>query len=343
MLKLSNQERSLLREWQRSESYRREYIKVTTILLLDMEKTPDEIGLMLGIDHTTVYRYQQHYKQLGIDKYLSINYEGYWGKLNSHQISLLRKELNDNFYTSAQAVADYILSVFAIEYSAEGMVDLLGRIGFSYKKTSIVPPNADSAKQEAFVAEFEEFKAQLPVDEVIFFMDACHPQHNTRPAYGWIETGTKREIRSNSGRNRVNINAVINLEDPTEVISLDAATINALNTVALFELIRQKQQTKKTIHIFCDSARYYKSKLVTQWLEGKNIVLHFLPTYSPNLNLIERLWKFLRKKVIDTHYFAQFDDFKKAVMGFLDNLSPYREELTSLMNPKFAIFQKVTI
>lgn len=79
------------------------------------------------------------------------------------------------------------------------------------------------------------------------------------------------------------------------------------------------------------------SKQVADWLIGKPIKLHFLPSYSPNLNPIERLWKFMRQKVIDSVYYPDFTLFKAKVMAFLGQLEPYRVQLESLLVLRFTI------
>ncbi len=82
----------------------------------------------------------------------------------------------------------------------------------------------------------------------------------------------------------------------------------------------KRGQDKDKIYVFADNARYFYNEALREWLaENPKIQLLLLPTYSPNLNLIERLWKFLRKKVINLHYCATFDEFRKAIHAFFAN------------------------
>jgi hypothetical protein len=214
---------------------------------------------------------------------------------------------------------------------------LLNRLGFSFKKTTLVSAKADADKQQAFVHKLDTLMEQLPADEIVYFADAVHPQHNTRPAYGWIERGEQRQIDCNCSRFRLNINAVVNARNPCEVIAHQAPTINSASTIGLLEAVWQANPAKKQIHLICDSARYYVSSQVQAWLKGKPIVLHHLPAYCPNLNVIERLWKFMRKQVIDSTHYATLGAFRGGVMGFLSDLEPYRTQLESLMVLKFEI------
>lgn len=340
IVQLDDSQRQLLRQLQKTESAKRDYVKITVILMLDQGFDVDQTALALGIDHTTVYRYAQSYRSLAIKDYLGEAYRGWWGRLDSQQLSQLQAQLRQGFYSSAQAVADWIKTTFAIQYHPQGLVKLLHRLGFAYKKTTLVAPKADPLKQAQFVAQLNQQISQLPANEVVYFADAVHPQHNTRPAHGWIEVGKQRPVACNSSRYRLNINAVVNALNPVEVIARQDKTIDSASTIALFEQILAANPTKQRIHIYCDSARYYVSKQVTDWVATQPIELHFLPGYSPNLNPIERLWKFMRQKVIDSVYYAEFSLFEQRIMAFLSELEPYRAQLERLLVLKFAIVNK---
>ena len=92
-----------------------------------------------------------------------------------------------------------------------------------------------------------------------------------------------------------------------------------------------------------DYARYYHNKKLKEWVNGTKIKQIFLPPYSPNLNLIERLWKFLRKKVINTGFYRTKEKFRQAVKDFFDNIGNYKEELESLLTLKFRLCDSQTI
>ena len=83
-------------------------------------------------------------------------------------------------------------------------------------------------------------------------------------------------------------------------------TINADSTIKLFEQIKMAYPHAKKITIICDNARYYRSKMVRAYLENSSIELIFLPPYAPNLNLIERYWKYFKKIVLYISYYEPF-------------------------------------
>lgn len=85
------------------------------------------------------------------------------------------------------------------------------------------------------------------------------------------------------------------------------------------------------LYVVCDNARSHKNKELTAWLADKLIQQAFLPPYSPNLNLTERLWKFLRQKIIHTTFYRTKGTFKAAVLRFFDRLPEFGHELASRM------------
>ena len=98
-------------------------------------------------------------------------------------------------------------------------------------------------------------------------------------------------------------------------------TLNAESTIRFFQKIEAAYPCKRRVHVFCDNAPYYRNKAVSQYLATSKIALHFLPPYSPNLNPIERLWKWMKERVIYNTYYEHFEDFKAAVIGFFCSTS----------------------
>ena len=92
------------------------------------------------------------------------------------------------------------------------MTDLLHRLNYSYKKTKLVPGKADTEAQKEFIEFYNELKETKGVNDPVYFMDGTHPQHNSVATYGWIKKGKVKEIKSNTGRQRLNINAAIDIE-----------------------------------------------------------------------------------------------------------------------------------
>jgi transposase len=143
-----------------------------------------------------------------------------------------------------------------------------------------------------------------------------------------IEKGAERLQPTLSGRDRVNINAVINAKDPIEVIVEECKSVNAQTTKALYQKIIDANPDKTNNYIISDNARYYRNKELMAWIENTPIKPIFLPPYSPNLNLIERLWKFMRKKIINTQFYRTKEEFRQAIVKFFTNIKQYKDELS---------------
>ncbi len=139
---------------------------------------------------------------------------------------------------------------------APGVVDLLNRIGFTYKKTSEVPCEADASKQAAFVGELTEILSGMPEDAVVYYADGVHPTHNSRSTYAWIEKGEKLEQPTVSGRDRVNINGLLNAHDVTDVIAHDCESVNAESTKEVYQAALDRHPEAPFIYIISDNALF---------------------------------------------------------------------------------------
>lgn len=342
-LTLSPSELSELKIIQRNVAGTPCYVKVTCILMLAKNCSPSCVSDFLGIDTSTVYRYLTTFTSGGIDSLLENRHQGYWGMLDSHQLSALRTELKTHLYTDAKGVCDWLTTTFDIEYTPQGAADLLNRIGFTYKKTKEVPCEANVTKQEEFVQELSIILKEKDISSVVYYADGVHPTHNSRSTYAWIEKGSDFEQPTVSGRDRVNINGLLNAYDVTDIIALDQERINAQSTKELYQAALEKHPEATCIYIISDNARYYRNKELTQWVDGTRISQLFLPPYSPNLNLIERLWKFLRKKVINTGFYRTKEKFREAVRIFFENIAQYKKELETLLTLNFRLANSQSI
>lgn len=342
-LKLSDKEYAELRKLQRDMAGTPGYVRVTCILMVHNGRSPRTISEDLGVSLSNVYAIVGQYRNGGVGELLKDNYKGYWGRLDSMQISALRKELKARIYTDSKQVARWILSKFGVRYTQQGVVDLLNRIGFTYKKTTEVPCEADADAQSEFMEKLAKTLKEKDSKAVVYYADGVHPTHNSRSTYAWIEKGEIMEQPTVSGRDRVNINGLLNAYDVTDVIAHDCESVNAQSTRELYEAALARHPSASCIYIISDNARYYHNKELKEWAESNRIKQIFLPPYSPNLNLIERLWKFLRKKVINTGFYRNKADFRLAIKNFFAGIGEYREELESLLTLRFRLTNSQTI
>lgn len=333
---LNQDQLNALRREHRRAKNKRDADKIKVIYSLAIGHSLAEVASILMIDEETLRNYRDSYQRGGIPELLKTNHKGSQCKLVEQEIVLLKEELESTIHLTTQSVINFVSSTFGITYTQSGMRDVLHRIGYEYKKPKLVPGNPDIELQEFFAEEYEKFMESKPSDVVVLFLDAVHPEHNTMAAYGWIRRGEKRELKTNSGRQRLNLHGAINAET-YEVTLIESKTVDQESTVELLSAIEQKYFMESMIYIILDNARYHYSRAVKEYLNGKNIKLVFLPAYSPNLNLIERLWKFFKKKVLYNQYYKDIKDFRQGCIEFFRNLGQHYDEINRFMSAGFDI------
>jgi transposase len=289
--------------------------RVKSVYLLGKGWSVTKIAEALMIDRETVRNYFKRYSKGGLSALQKHEAGGSDAALNEENRQALDLHLREQLYLTAKEIAHYVEQRWHISYSESGMTQLLHRLGYVYKKPKLIPGKADANRQRAFVEQYQTLKSEKAPDDPIYFMDATHPHHNAIAGYGWIKRGQNHEIRSNTGRQRLNINGAIDCASPRLVVRYDD-TINAQSVVNLLKQIEQQHPRANRFHIICDNARYYRSQVVTQYLLDSKIELIFLPPYAPNLNLIERYWRFFKKQILYGKYYETFALFKQACDEF---------------------------
>jgi transposase len=312
---LSEKDLIILKEYHRACLDKRTADKIKAILLISQGFTYAEIEKILLLDERTLNRYKVIYEEQGIDGLVANNYQGGSYKLGGEQIELLKEELNSKIYPTAEAVCDYVEKTFGIKYTPNGMVQTLHRLGYSYKRATSVPGKLDEKKQEAFVRVYEKEYKTLPDNEKVYFMDDCHPTFNNHIGCGWVETGKEFRIKSHAGRERINLMGAYEPKSGETVVVDYESNLNQKTTIDFLKILRQKNGEKK-LHIICDNVSYQHAGAVKGVAEELDIHLVYLPGYSPNLNLIERYWGFLKKKILVNKYFSSFAEFREAILRF---------------------------
>src|SRR3989344_2517109 len=312
--------------------------RIKAVLYVHFGLSYAEIAKLLLFDEVTIRRYFKQFQKKGLAGLLEYRYTGGQSRLTMVQKKEVKNYFKINTPQTVKGAVDYIQKTYGIAYSVIGVTKLLHRLGFSYKKPKIIPGRVDKIKQEAFLKTDQETKDKLGLNDHVYFLDSTHPQHNTKPSYGWILKGKKNDqfVKTNSGRNRLNLNGALNLSDKTAIV-LEEKTINKEATLHLLETLRQRQKKGK-VYLILDNASHHHAKLVKNWiLHHRRFKLVFLPAYSPNLNLIERLWRFFHQKVTWNHYFETFQEFRETSLNFFNNLNIYKKELSTLLTDNFQL------
>jgi transposase len=208
-----------------------------------------------------------------------------------------------------------------------------------------LPPKKTVEEHAATQAEYleqtlEPALAQARAGEAhLFFVDAAHFVMGSFLCCVWC--WVRLVIRGASGRKRYSVLGAWNAATNALVHITTDATVNAETMGALLRKIAALG-LKGPIRLVLDNARYQHCALVMDLAKSLSIDLLFLPSYSPNLNLIERLWRFIKKKALYARHYDTFEAFRGAIDGCLDKIpTEHGEELKSLMTHKFQTFQDV--
>jgi transposase len=335
---LKDNDRKILLEMHLSSLDKSTADKIKAVILLDKGWTYRQVSEALLVDERTIYRYREKYDEKGIEGLIENNYKGSSIRLSKEEQELLINELNARLYSNAKEICQFVKKKFNKEYTPNGIVPLLKKLGFSYKKTKAVPAKADKDLQEKFILHYKSLRKRLKPREKIYFSDAVHPTYNMMPDYAWIARGQDRFIKSNSGRQRINILGAYSPNDKSRII-LSCKTIDQNNIVRLLKVIEKRNKRCTKLYLYLDNARCNHSKIVKEYLKTSKIKIKYLPSYSPNLNLIERLWKLLKKISVGNKYYETFEEFKKACISTLRRNDPnFIQMLNSLMTENFQRF-----
>lgn len=335
VMKLTAQERKELVKLEKRIPHKGVAIRIRIILALDLGYSLKEVSEILLLDENTVSKWKKLYeKSRFLSDWLGSKQNGYQGKLTKEQEEMVSRFVSDGVIADCQEIVNYIKDTFDISYSTDGVTKLLHRLNFVYKKTVIIPGKLDPVKQKEFLKEYKALKKNLKDTEKILFLDGVHPTHNTQKLRCWVKRGIDKQIKTNTGRDRLNIQGALELTG-LNLVSGSFKTLNAQSTIQFFDQIQIEYKNLTRVYCVVDNARYYKNKDVTEYLNNKSckIRLIFLPSYSPNLNLIERLWKYLRQKIIGAKYREKFKEFEEDITYFLNHTSEY-PDLKSFIGTK---------
>lgn len=205
-----------------------------------------------------------------------------------------------------------------------------------------MPAKADPKVQRNFIETVLKplIEKAKNTDIELFFLDASHFVMGGFPGRVW--SVVRRFIKTASGRKRYNVLGALNFVTKQVESVCNDSYITATQIVEMLEKLAARYN--KPIYIVLDNARYQKCIMVKEAAERLGITLQYLPTYSPNLNLIERVWKLVKSKVLNSAYFETFDNFSKNISLCVDSLhTSFYTEMVSIITEKFHIIDEYSI
>jgi transposase len=178
-------------------------------------------------------------------------------------------------------------------------------------------------------------------DRVVFCRDAAH--FVFAPFVGLVWCFQRLVVKAPSGRQRLNVLAALNAISH-EIFTVENLTYLTSETVC--ELLRLLARTHQRlpITIILDNAGYQRCALVHTVAHELGIELCYLPSYSPNLNLIERFWRFIKKQCLDSKYYPESHAFQQAILTCIQEASTTHQDAVQRLLPlRFQTFQKVAV
>lgn len=306
---------------------------------------------IMSCNRNTISNYLKLFCEQGLSAVLKVNYKGKSHQL-TQQFEQIAEELMlpENVPATVQQARDWLAQKYDYIVSKESVRKLLHRLGFTYKKWDVFPGNAKKLdewlmQQEAFVERLEPLMQQADTGQLdLAFTDAAHFVYGKFAGRAWLHG---RQFKATGhGRWRLNVYGAFDVASGEVYTHYSEDNVNAEFIVSYLTWLREEHYANcdRPLHLVMDNARYQHCNFVKEHAQSLNIVLEFLPSYSPNLNLIERLWRYL-KNIMGQTFYSTKDDFHDMIVKLLENLDEdiHREKLSSLMTRKFQRFENAQI
>ena len=208
--------------------------RANALLLLDDGIGAIEVARVLYLDAETICGWRRHFIKHSL-RFLHLSpYSKREGHLTFEQENELKAHLSANPPRSTNEARALIQNSYGHSFSRSGTIKLMARLGFVYKKPKLLPLKAKEDEQREFIIKYNALCNELMADETIVFGDAVHPEHQSRPAHGWFLRGSRPAIAATSGRKRLNIHGMLNLET-FRFQFVEAEKINAETTYQLLQ------------------------------------------------------------------------------------------------------------
>ena len=218
------------------------------------------------------------------------------GKATGFEAAIV-EELEKNNYHTRQQAADMVLEKFGIRMSVTAVGKLLKKNGFRRLKSGSVPAKANALVQRGYYDSilWPLMSKAMKNNLTLLFLDGSHFVMGC-DFLGYIYGKTRRFVKTFSGRKRYNVLGALNFVTKKVTVVANDSYITAAEVCEMLRKVAS-EYAGKPVHVILDNARYQKCKVVTALAKELGIELHYIPPYSPNLNLIERLWKHVKSRL----------------------------------------------
>ena len=210
--------------------------RANAVLLLDKRWSFAEVAEAFYIDDSTVRAWLKAFQDGGVEALVLFDLNGGACALSPLQIDELRAWATEALPTSTTEIGQFILERFGLDYTRSGLIKLMNRIGFDWKKPESVPGKIDVETQQKFIDAHEDLRNSLGPDEAVVYVDAVHPTNQSKPAGRWLPRGQRCALPTASGRDRLNLHGAIDLETGRtsimDVETVDCGSVRASTGIA---------------------------------------------------------------------------------------------------------------
>jgi transposase len=323
--------------------------KVEVLWLKSHGLTHDRIAAYAGASRRSVQRYLDEYLEGGLRRLCRRREHPPQAALVEHEFSL-EEHFEAHPVRSVKQARAVIEQRTGIRRGLTQVRHFLkDRLGLRWRRTGAipVPPKKTIAEHARAQAAFLKDKLDPRLEQArrgrrqVYFVDAAH--FVFAPFLGCLWCATRLLVRAASGRKRHNVLGAFDAVSHRLIRVTNEGYINAESVCTLLRAV-SGAAVGKPITLVLDNARYQKCAVVQTLATTLRIELLYLPSDSPNLNLIERLWRFVRMESLNSTDHEKFEDFRAAIDGCLDELSTvHKGEMETLMTHRFQLFEDVPL
>ncbi len=320
------------------------------VLLLKHHGFPHEcIAKVASCSRSTVQRTLTAYAEGGLERIRQVPVKQSHSVLDDHRVSL--EEIFTKQPPRSVKQARHVIEEHTGVRRGLTQVRLfLHRLSLAPRKVAAIPipPKSTLAEHVKTQADFKANQLEPRLKEAreglrqVLFVDAAHFVHASFLGVIWCLA--RLWVRAASGRKRYNVLGALDCVTHKLIQVTNHSYINAESVCLLLRAVAAAAMPGIPITLVLDNARYQKCAVVQDLAKQLGIELMYLPSYSPNLNLIERVWKFVKSECLRTKHYASYEEFHSAIQQCLDDLpTKHKDAMDTLLTHNFQTFENVSL
>ena len=295
--------------------------RIMGILLLANKVSMEQIKIICNVTERTIYNWRNNFLVSGLNSFKISRRKGAKSRLTKEQKKYLKNIVAEGpkkigyfqaIWTSAM-IRDVIEKKFGVSYNRRYVCDLLKQIGLSYQRGKFIYDRGDNEKRQEWKNETwpELLKKAKEENAVILFEDEVSFSLWGSLGYTWAPVGEQPQIQTSGKRKCLKVFGVIDYFSGRFVFQREEGKLNSNSYIRFLKTVLKRFSGK--IILIHDGAPYHTSKATKAFISQQGrIDLRRLPSYTPEFNIIESLWKNV-KAYTHNQYFPDFSSLKKSV------------------------------